>query len=223
MTHGGASSHETEARERFDSWSKSLTFSRLKPWLSWVQRQALERLDWSGVSRVLDIGCGSGWAVGEAAHRLAGTGTAFGCDISLKMLGQRTAFSFPVNACFIASGAQSLPFSAHTFDAVLCTVAFHHFPNPQQALEEMRRVLRPGGQLAIADSCRDLSIGFWWWDRLHRWFEKGHVMYYRTDELISLSSRAGFEGGEIQVLEPTFAQSRKVFRKSALLVARKSS
>ena len=42
--------------------------------------------------------------------------------------------------------AERLPFTAASFDAVACRLAFHHFPNPGRALREFRRVLKPGGQ-----------------------------------------------------------------------------
>lgn len=222
MTPSRSARHEEEAQERFDRWSDSLTFRRLKPWLAWVQQHALDALDWREIESVLDVGCGSGWAVYESAHRLteAGRGSAIGCDISINMLLQGEDPGRTSNSGFLASSAQELPFRDSCFDALLCTVAFHHFPDPEIALQEFRRVLRPGGQLVIADSCRDLSIGLWWWDRLHRWFEKGHVMYYRQDELTDLLHRAGFVDCQVRALDPTYRESRKLFRRSGLFSAR---
>lgn len=48
--------------------------------------------------------------------------------------------------------AEALPFDAASFDLVTCRLAFHHFPNPRQALSEFARVLKPGGVLGFTDN-----------------------------------------------------------------------
>ena len=48
--------------------------------------------------------------------------------------------------------AESLPFDDATFDLVTCRLAFHHFPNPHQAIAEFTRVLKPGGLLGFTDN-----------------------------------------------------------------------
>ena len=221
MTATHVSDHEAKARDRFDDWSESQTFQRLRPWLAYVQGYVLDQIDWSRSPAVLDVACGSGWAVYETARRQQGNGgLACGCDISEGMLRQR-ASGPPAHddTHFAAASAQSLPYQSGTFDAVICTAAFHHFPVPEEALQEIRRVLRPGGKLLIADTCRDQSVGTWIWDRLHRWFEKGHVKYYRTDELLSLLRGAGFERVELNELAPTYAQTKKLIRKAGIFSA----
>lgn len=47
--------------------------------------------------------------------------------------------------------AQELPFPDGAFDAVLCCDSFHHYPKPDAVVQEMRRVLRPGGVCLLAD------------------------------------------------------------------------
>jgi len=212
---------EAKAQRRFDRWSSSHTLRRLKSWLSFVQQSALDRLDWPNVSHILDVGCGSGWAVFEAAACLdrSKPGFSCGCDLSLGMLQQREKGSDD-RSRFAAASGQSLPFADSSFDALVCTAAFHHFPDPHRALEEFRRVLRPAGQLIVVDTCRDLSPGLWIWDRLHRWFEKGHVQYYRVSELVELIQGVGFEDLSVSMLNPAYSESRKLFRKTALFSAR---
>ncbi|MHC4956118.1 MAG: class I SAM-dependent methyltransferase [Planctomycetota bacterium] len=214
--------HETQARQRFDAWSESHTFQRLRPWLKHVQDKVLRQIDWSVARRTLDIACGSGCAVFDSARRLeeARGGVAFGCDISPGMLAQSGAEGgSPPNAHLMAASAQDLPFADNAFDAVICTAAFHHFPRPLHALKEIRRVLRPGGIVVITDTCRDQSVGTWIWDRLHRWFEPGHVKYYRRDELRSLFGSAGFQDVSDTELRPSFAETRKLVRRAALFRA----
>lgn len=48
--------------------------------------------------------------------------------------------------------AEALPFDDSTFDLVTCRLAFHHFPNPHQALNEIARVLKPGGVFGLTDN-----------------------------------------------------------------------
>ncbi|HWQ18651.1 MAG TPA: methyltransferase domain-containing protein [Methanotrichaceae archaeon] len=47
--------------------------------------------------------------------------------------------------------SEHLPWRDESFDIVTCIASFHHYPNPQRVLMEMRRVLRPGGNVIIAD------------------------------------------------------------------------
>lgn len=222
MTTNAISKHEADARDRFDRWSQARTFLRLGTWLGYVQREVLSRIDWVHAERLLDVGCGSGLAVYEAARRLqlSGGGIACGCDISEGMLRQRAQPAADLaNACFVAASAQSLPFKGELFDVAICTAAFHHFPKPIDALQEVRRVLRPGGKLLIAETCRDRSIVTWIFDRLHRWFEKGHVQYYRMGQLYSLLRDAGFDQVELTEINPSYAETKKLARKVAIFSA----
>lgn len=213
------SQHEADTRDRFDSWSESYTFRRLRPWLAFVQQKVFDQIDWSTARRFLDVACGSGWAVFQCARRVEGKEDVVvcGCDISEGMLRQRDLdLPWPERLWFQTASAHSLPFADDTFDVILCTSAFHHFPDPAHTLGEFRRVLRPGGTALIADPCRDQSLGNWVWDRLHRWFEKGHVQYYRQDDLRSLLDDAGFQPVQTTALTPTYAEARKLIRSATL-------
>jgi ubiquinone/menaquinone biosynthesis C-methylase UbiE len=123
------------------------------------------------------------------------------------------------NAHFLAASAQALPFSKSSFDVLLCTVAFHHFPDPKLALREFRRILSPGGKVIIVERCRDLSLGTWMWDRLHRWFQDGHVKYYRRDELTDLLADAGFDQIRVSLLCPSYATTKKLSGKVGIFSA----
>lgn len=214
--------HEVLAKNWFDKWSNSQTFQRLSPWLANVQQHILNLIDWSRVSNFLDVGCGSGKAVFEAGRRVKQENRSIvcGCDLSTGMLkaGQEQSTQL-AKVFFLSASAQFLPFKENSFDIILCTVAFHHFPLPLLALSEFKRVLCPGGKALIADVCRDQSIGIWVWDRLHRWFEKGHVKYYRTEELLEMIKTAGFDNVQMSDLHPSFASSKKIFRKVGIFQA----
>ncbi len=56
------------------------------------------------------------------------------------------------NVEFRPGDAEALPFSDDQFDLVTCRVALHHFPNPQQGVDEMARVCKPGGRVILVDN-----------------------------------------------------------------------
>ncbi len=65
---------------------------------------------------------------------------------------------------FAVADAEHLPFNDHAFDAVLTAASFHHFPHPQRALHELRRVVRPGGLIVL-----ELEPQRWPYRTLFRW------------------------------------------------------
>lgn len=107
---------------------------------------ALRRRVRSG-ARVLDLGCGSG----EITHACAEAGYDMtGCDISAKMLRAASA-RFAGDRCrFVGADARlapALPFEDSGFDAVIASSVLEYVPDALAEMQEIRRVLRPGGWL----------------------------------------------------------------------------
>lgn len=131
----------------FDVWSR---FYRAGPFgweLRRIQRRALRALAAKTGERVLDLGCGP--ADGAAWLRARGV-NAIGLDYSEGML--ESARRQPeLRGRLIRGDAGRLPFATGAFDHLVCTNSFHHYPDHQAALGEMRRVLRPGGRLLLVD------------------------------------------------------------------------
>lgn len=101
-----------------------------------------------GRRSVLDAGCGTGRIVREALAR--GAARAIGVDSTLPMIWR--AVSEPAaNAMWAGGAVQELPFADASFDVVTCGLTLGHVADLQIALEELSRVLRPGGALVISD------------------------------------------------------------------------
>ena len=104
--------------------------------------------------RVLDVGCGPGYFARMLARTVGSKGSVAGIDAAPEMIeyAARKA-SRLANCSFQAGSAEALPFPDASFDVVVSSLVMHHLPADVrlQAAREMRRVLRPGGTLLLAD------------------------------------------------------------------------
>lgn len=108
--------------------------------------------EWIGArvrGRILDVAIGTGR---NLAHFDADT-TVTGIDVSTAMLdlAKLTAADLARDVDLHEGDAEHLPFADESFDTVVCTLSLCNIPNPSRAIEEMRRVLVPGGQLLLLD------------------------------------------------------------------------
>jgi ubiquinone/menaquinone biosynthesis C-methylase UbiE len=106
---------------------------------------------------ILEIAPGPGYLSIELA-RLGGYHIT-GLDISPKFveIAQAKAKEAGVNVDFRQGNASRMPFADNTFDFIVCRAAFKNFAQPVEALNEMHRVLRPGGKALIDDLRGDVS------------------------------------------------------------------
>lgn len=99
----------------------------------------------SGSTQVLDVCCGPGMITAGAIARGA---ESTGVDFSAAAV--EIATSNAAGADIREADAQSLPFNDDSFDAVICGFGIIHVPDPHKAMSEMRRVLKPGGRVAVS-------------------------------------------------------------------------
>ena len=131
-----------------------------------MARQLVESIAWTGNERVLDVGCGRGLLLNEAAGRLT-SGRAVGVDLwSRKDQSGNTPGATRRNAScegvsdridILTADASSLPFCDGAFDIVVSGLALHNIRDwdaRQRAMRELARVLRPGGTVAVFDILR---------------------------------------------------------------------
>jgi ubiquinone/menaquinone biosynthesis C-methylase UbiE len=100
---------------------------------------------------VLEVAPGPGYLAIELAKM--GSYNIVGLDISKSFveMGRRNAQEAGVAVTFEHGNASAMPFDADTFDFIVCRAAFKNFTEPVHAIQEMHRVLKPGGKAMIAD------------------------------------------------------------------------
>jgi len=113
-------------------------------WWEWLHGQ----IEWAGVHDVLDVGCGTGAFWSSLPHPL-GEARVVLADLSRAMLELATgaADQQVAHVSGVEANVQSLPFDDESFDVVIANQMLYHATSPDQAVKEIRRVLRPHGTL----------------------------------------------------------------------------
>ena len=142
---------------------------------------------------VLDVACGPGNFTREFARAVGDSGLAVGIDASKTMLARGMAeleAAGLANLALVRGDATQLPFTDGAFDGLCCFAALHLFADPLAALDEMRRVLGPGGRIAIMTSVRrQLTV-----PPLKPLIERASGMrVFESDEIVAALQERGFE------------------------------
>jgi len=144
---------------------------------------------------VLDVACGPGNFSREFARTVGQEGLVVGIDASPTMLARgvdELRQAGPANVALVRGDATSLPFRDASFDAACCFAALHLFAEPFAALDEMRRVLAPGGRIAIMTSVRRQLTPRPLKPALQR--ASGGMRVFEPDEITGALRERGFVG-----------------------------
>lgn len=139
-----------------------------------------------------------------------------GIDLSPEMLSiaRKRAAELGTDVDLREGDAHRLPFEEASFDTVLCTYSLCNIPDPQRAVEEMRRVLKPDGRLILVDHIRAAAQPVLWFQKVIEFFSlrlEGENMTRRPAEQVEA---AGLEFAERERLGPAGVVERLVAVKS---------
>lgn len=151
-----------------------------------------------GGSWALDVATGAGFAAFTLASCLD---KVVALDLTRAMLeeARRTAEARRLpNVLFVEGDAEALPFGPQHFDLIASRMAAHHFASATRFLDEAARVLRPGGRIALIDTCsREETDMQTWQERAEVLRDPSHVRNMTPSEWETLLVAAGFAVEEL--------------------------
>ena len=178
--------------KKWDKWApeadgKGWTYNYLRK----AQASLISILDLKENINFLDIGCGTGWAIGQVANLINDKGEFYGVDLSPKMIEKaKENFHDKNNFHFIEANSESIPLDDNMFDIIICTNSFHHYLHPDKAMKEIHRLLKASGKIYILDPTAD-TLFIKLIDKIIKMLESAHVKMYSTEEFKELMTNAG--------------------------------
>lgn len=133
------------------------------------------KFDLAGARRILDVGSGAGQIAGHLLKYADADATITCTDLSWQMLRRARQRLKSGRPQFVAADITRLPFADGSFDCVTCGYVLEHLPDPRDGLEEIARVLEPGGRMFLLTT--EDNFGGAWTSRL--WY----CRTYNRDEL----------------------------------------
>jgi Methylase involved in ubiquinone/menaquinone biosynthesis len=188
------SEHIRLNEDKWDQWAPVADGKGLKyEYLRKAQAHVIELAELNQNVNFLDIGCGTGWAVGLAAKMATYKGNFYGIDISDKMIEKaKKNFIDHDNFHFIKANSESIPLENNFFDTIICTNSFHHYLHPDRAMSEISRILKSGGKIYILDPIADQWI-IRFVDVFLRLFDTAHVKLYSSKEFENFMINSGLK------------------------------
>ena len=191
---------DEQLRTEFNEWARAGKGESMERGHRPVGEQAIARMQVESDARVLDVGCGSGWAT----RLLAGSainGRVTGIDISDEMVRvAREASQSYTNVDFEVASAEQLPFNNNEFTQAFSMESLYYYQNIPRALSEIHRVLRSDGLfVAVVDL-------YWENEATHQWIDTLNVPVelLSVDDYRSLFIDAGFTNiRDERLLDPT--------------------
>jgi ubiquinone/menaquinone biosynthesis C-methylase UbiE len=181
---------DRKLQEEFNQWATAGRGDEMEDHHSDITEQTLAFMELQRSDRVLDLGCGTGWA----SRRLARVaGEVVGLDVADEMLRRaEQASSGFGNIRYVWGSAEKIPAPDNHFTKVLSVESFYYYADQGKALDELRRVLAPGGKLFILINLyKDNHYSLRWVSEL-----KVPVQALSEAEYLALLERHGFKNAQ---------------------------
>ena len=151
----------------------------------------LEEIKKCNFETLLDAGCGTAPMISLLSEEYCDKKYT-GIDLSPEMIKQAQKKDLP-NCEFIVGDCENLPFEENTFDIVINSQSFHHYPNPQDFFNSVYKVLKPNGKLILRDNTAN-NIIVWLVNHIEMPIANiighGDVRIYSIDEVNVLCKKA---------------------------------
>jgi arsenite methyltransferase len=188
---------DEKLQQEFNRWAAAGEGAKMESHHFDITSKTIRRMDLRPGERVLDLGCGSGWATRLLARLVGegpdGFGQVIGLDVSDEMIREARAASKDFdNVLYVWGSAQQIPWEENFFDKVLSVESFYYYPNQDRALMELFRVIAPRGRLFILINLyKDNQYSLQWVDKL-----KVPVHVRSQEEYVELLKKHAFENVE---------------------------
>lgn len=153
----------------------------------------LEEISKEPFTDLLDAGCGTAPMISLLVEAYPDAHFT-GIDITPKIIEIAKNKNLP-NTTFICGDCENLPFEDRSFDVIICSQSFHHYPNPLLFLNNVKRCLRENGRFILRDMTVGNGIIHWFVNKIEmpllNLFGYGDVHCYNRKELQTLCDRAG--------------------------------
>ena len=151
---------------------------------------------------VLDCDCGTGPMIEILSEKYPDKHYT-GLDLTPEMIKKAKEKNLP-NTEFIVGDCENLPFPDNSFDVIICTNSFHHYPNPQAFFDNVYRVLRKNGRLILRDYTSN-NVVVWFMNHIElplaRLVGHGDIKVYKKKEYKDMLEKAGFTKMKIKAEE----------------------
>jgi ubiquinone/menaquinone biosynthesis C-methylase UbiE len=168
MTSSTSKPADETLRLEFNEWARAGRGESMEKGHRPMGEQGIKHLAVSDDARVLDVGCGSGWASRMLAQ-MAPNGFVVGIDISDEMIAvaKNSSAGF-TNVEFRVASAERLPFKDGEFSHAFSMESLYYYRDMSVALKEIRRVLKPGGVFVnVVDLYQENVASHQWVDQLN--------------------------------------------------------
>jgi ubiquinone/menaquinone biosynthesis C-methylase UbiE len=185
---------DQKLQQEFNQWAAAGRGDEMEDHHSDITDQTLALMDIQPADRILDLGCGTGWAARRMA-RVAASGEIVGLDVADVMLkrGEETSREFK-NIRYVWGSAEKIPAEDGYFSKVLSVESFYYYADQAKALDELRRVMAPKATLFILINLyKDNHYSLRWVSEL-----KVHVQALSETEYKALLEKHGFKNVQAQ-------------------------